>query len=485
MSEGDSETKSTGQELSEKLAHEPKNAWETISDSERKSVFELAEEYKAMLDRGKTEREFTAACVEILDAEGYRDLDALLCEEAELKPGMKVYQVIRGKSLLFAVIGKNPVERGLNIVGAHVDSPRVDLKTKPLYEESGLAMFDTQYYGGIKKYQWMTIPLALHGVAIKANGEKVQFRIGEDDGDPVFTITDLLPHLARAQMEMKASEFINGEMLNALAGSIPFKDSKAENRVKLNILSLLNEKYGMDEQDFSSAELELVPAAKARDVGLDRSMIGGYGHDDRCCAFAAVKAVLGIGADGAVPDRTCVCILTDKEEIGSCGNTGAQSRIFENFVAYLCHLSNKSYTDIALRQCLTNSSMLSADVSPASDANFPDVLDKNNGARFGFGVVLTKYTGWGGKTGGSDASAEFFNKVRAILGNAKVQWQHGGFGKVDQGGGGTIAVYVANLGVEVLDCGIPVLSMHAPFEVISKMDLYMTLKAYLAFLRNA
>jgi aspartyl aminopeptidase len=553
----ESEKKTEGQLLSERLVFEQKNGWDATDSATEAKIAEFAEAYKRMLDIGKTEREFCAASAKLLRDEGYRDLDELMDSAASggrgpggvLKPGDKVYQVIRGKTILAAIIGRRPVAEGANILGAHIDSPRIDLKTNPLYEDTEFAMIDTQYYGGIKKYQWVTIPLALHGVVIKENGERADVCIGEDDADPVFTITDLLPHLAREQMEKKASEAVTGEGLNVLAGSVPYKDGKATNKVKLNLLRLLNERYGIVEQDFAGAELEMTPASRARDVGLDRSMIGAYGHDDRSCAFAALRALAdmgrasisadagdgaspalpaagagslagnaagganhagdaadganhagdagsaasGHGADGApaadagawAPERTCVCALTDKEEIGSMGNTGAESKLFENFMAYLCCLNSPGYSDITLRQSLTRSFMLSADVNPAVDPNYEGVQDKKTASYFGRGIVLTKYTGHRGKGGGSDANAEFCNKVRAIMNKNGVAWQYGDLGKVDQGGGGTIAQYVANLGVEVLDCGIPVLSMHAPFEVISKLDLYTTYKGYLAFLKDA
>jgi aspartyl aminopeptidase len=403
-----------------------------------------------------------------------------------------VYQTIRGKSLAAAIIGELPLSDGINIVGAHVDSPRIDLKTNPLYEDAEFAMFDTHYYGGIKNYQWTTIPLAMHGVFIGKDGKRRDICIGEDEGDPVFTITDLLPHLAREQMQKKASEFIDGEALDVLAGSRPYKDKKAKDRVKLNLLSLFFEKYGVTEEDFAGAEIELVPAGRARDVGLDRSMIGAYGHDDRCCAYAAFSALLEIAAgktsgksNPAEKRKTVVCLLTDKEEIGSVGNTGAASRLFENFISYLCVKTFDSYSEIDLRLALSKSSMLSADVNAAFDPNFESVYDKKTSSYFGKGIVLTKATGRGGKFGGSEANAEFCQKVQALLKKNKVQWQFGDLGKVDKGGGGTIALDVANLGVEVLDCGIPVLSMHSPFEVISKIDLYTTYKGYIAFFRDA
>jgi aspartyl aminopeptidase len=476
--------KTEGQILSEKLLFELKNCWNGADKKELAEIQRFAEEYKIFLDRGKTEREFVKETLVLLEKQGFQDLDLLLKKKGALKPGTKVYQNIKWKSLIFAVTGKKPPTEGVNIIGAHVDAPRIDLKTNPVYEEAELAMLDTHYYGGIKYYQWTTIALAMHGVVIGKDGVKREICVGEEPGEPVFTITDLLPHLAKAQMQKKASEFIDGEELNILAGSRPYKDAKAKNLVKLNFLSLLNQQYGITEEDFAGAEFEFVPASKTRDVGLDRSMIGGYGHDDRCCAFPAVMAVLSAAA-GGVPDKTAICLLTDKEEIGSVGNTGSRSRLFENFVAYLCSKTLDDYSEISLRKCLGNSAMLSADVNAAFDPNYEDVFDKKTSSYLGKGLVLTKFTGHGGKFGGSEANAEFCQKVQGILNRNKVQWQYGELGKVNKGGGGTIAQDVANLGVEVLDCGIAVLSMHAPFEVISKIDLYTAYKGNLAILREA
>ena len=433
-----------------------------------------------------------------LEKAGVRDIDSLLSQDGALPPGTKVYQNNRGKSLVFAVIGKKPLTGGVNIIGSHVDSPRIDLKANPVYEEAEFAFLDTQYYGGIKNYQWTTIPLALHGVLIRGDGQKVEVRSGEESGDPVCTITDLLPHLAREQMQKKASEVVPGEDLNILAGSKPFKDTKAKDKVKLNFLRLLNEQYGLIEQDFAGAELELVPAFNARDLGLDRSMIGAYGHDDRSCAFAVIKAVLEIAraADAGnpqaktsigllTPEKTIIAVFTDKEEIGSVGNTGAQSRLFENFIAYLLSQNTDTYSEITLRRALGRSAMLSGDVNCAFDPNYDSVYDKKNASYFGKGLVLTKYTGSGGKGGGSDANAEFCGKIQSLLNKRKIQWQYGDLGKVDKGGGYTIAKYAAQLVVEVLDCGIPVLSMHSPFEVISKIDLHITVQAFTAFYQDA
>ena len=476
--------KTDGQRLADHLGYKAKNSWDCADTKERERIFDFAESYKRFLDRAKTEREFVVACVAELEADGYYNLDDCLSAGKMLSAGMKVYQNIKGKSLVLAVIGTDRVSDGVNILGAHVDSPRLDLKTNPLYEDEAYAMLDTQYYGGIKKYQWVTIPLALHGVIMKENGEKVTVRIGEEESDPVFVITDLLPHLAAKQMEKKAADVISGEGLNVLAGSIPYPDEAVEERVKLAFLKLLNDKYGVVEEDFSAAELEIVPAFRAKDIGLDRSMIGAYGQDDRCCSYAAVRAVMEIGKT-VTPRRTAVCLLTDKEEIGSVGNTGAESRLFENFIACLCAASDGHYGDIMLRQCLAHSHMLSIDVKLAIDPNFTEVHDKKTSAHLGNGVVLTKYTGGNGKGGGSDANAEYVNLIRTIFNRNNIAWQYGGRGIVDVGGGGTIAKYIASLGVEVLDVGIPILSMHAPFEVISKIDLYTAYRGYMVFLQNA
>jgi aspartyl aminopeptidase len=489
------EAKTKGQILSEKLFFDLKNCWETADEKEIACLEKFAGDYKNFLDHGKTERECVRAAAALLEKNGFTALEKFLGGAKgkngglSLKPGSKVYQNIRGKSLVCAVLGKKALAGGLNILGAHVDSPRIDLKTNPLYENNELAMLDTHYYGGIKHYQWTTIPLAMHGTVVGKDGKKHDIVIGEDPGDPVFTITDLLPHLAREQMQKKASEFLDGEDLDILAGSRPYKDEKVKEKVKLFLLSLLNEKYGFLEEDFAGAEIEFVPAHKARDVGIDRSMIGAYGHDDRSCAYAALRAILECAGSAAgagkndPPDKTVVCLLTDKEEIGSMGNTGAQSRLFENFAACLSSLSGG--TELDLRICLGGSRMLSADVNAAYDPNYESVFDKKTASFLGKGLVLSKYTGRGGKFGGSEANSEFCQKVQGILNDSGVRWQFGDLGKVDRGGGGTIAQYVANLGTEVLDCGVPVLSMHSPFEVISKIDLYTAYRGYLAFLREA
>ena len=469
----ENEPKTAGQLLADKLFFTLKNCWESIDEKTGKEVESFARDYRKILDRGKTEREFSAAAVELLEKQGFTDLKKLKA----VKAGAKVFQHIRGKALVAAVVGKRPLADGLNILGAHVDSPRLDLKQSPLYEESDFALLDTHYYGGIKKYQWTAIPLAMHGVFIDPQGKEINICIGEADDDPVFTITDLLPHLAQEQMQKKASEVVEGEDLDVLAGSRPYNDEKVKEKVKLQILSILNEKYGIDEQSFAAAEIEFVPAFKARDLGLDRSMIGAYGHDDKCCAYPALMALLEIAAAKEAPEKTALCYFSDKEEIGSYGNTGAQSWGFENFVAALAG-------EDKLRLTLSNSSMLSADVNAAFDPSYASVFDKKNSSYIGKGLVLTKYTGSRGKYGASDANAEFCAKVQTLMNRCKIPWQFGELGKVDKGGGGTIALYAAKYGMEVIDCGVPVLSMHSPFEVISKIDLYTAFRGYAAFLRE-
>jgi aspartyl aminopeptidase len=484
------EKKTEGQELQKKLTFEIKNSWETADEAELAEVEKFSGKYKTFLNEGKTEREITENTIAALCKAGFVDIKEALKRGKALSPGAKVYESIRGKSLYFAVLGKKPLTEGLAVVGAHLDSPRIDIKTNPLYEDSELAFFDTHYYGGIKHYQWPTVPLALHGVIFDKAGNRQTIRIGEDDDDPIFCITDLLPHLGRAQMSKKMEDFISGEELDILIGSRPYKDEKATNKVKLNLLKILNDKYGVTEADFASAEIEAVPAQKARDLGLDRSMIGGYGHDDKSCAFASIEAVLKLADSGL--DRTIVCVLTDKEEIGSMGNTGSDGNNFETFAAYLLSLSDTSNSgksgqqnaDVALRLALSNTKMLSSDVNAAFDPTYADVYDKKTCSFLGHGIAISKYTGRGGKYGGSDANAEYLSSVLSIFDKSDVRWQYGNLGKVDKGGGGTIALHFARLGLDVLDCGMPVLSMHAPFEVISKIDLYTSYKAYLAFLQK-
>ncbi|MCL2834771.1 MAG: aminopeptidase [Treponema sp.] len=471
------ETKTEGQLLSDNLTFTPAICWEKTDSKTEKEIEEFSVGYKKFLDLGKTEREFAGEAAALLTKKGFVSVDEL--DGKKTGPGDKIFKNIRGKSIICAVIGSKPATGGVNILGAHIDSPRLDLKQNPLYEETGFALLDTHYYGGIKKYQWTALPLAMHGVFVNKKGEKQEIRLGEEEGDPVFTITDLLPHLSADQMQKKAAEFIEGEDLDVLVGSIPYKDEKVKEKVKLNVLSLLNKKYNVTEKDFASAEIEFVPAHKARDVGLDRSMIGSYGHDDRCCGYPALMAIIGAASKKTPPAKTLICYLSDKEEIGSAGNTGAQSFNIENFINSLC---GESMAD--QRKCFENSCMLSADVGAGFDPTYASVFEKKNACYLGKGLVLTKYTGSRGKVGASDANAEYISKVLRIMDDNNIPWQFGELGKVDKGGGGTIAHLMAKLGMEVLDCGIAVLSMHSPFEIISKIDLYMTYKGYTAFLEN-
>lgn len=455
-------------------------AWDKYSEKELKEVFLLNERYIQFMSNCKTERECIDEFVKIAEDNGYKNIQSIIEEDGRLKPGDKVYANNMGKTLAMFVIGNKPFERGLTILGAHVDSPRLDLKQNPLYEDSDLALFDTHYYGGIKKYQWVTLPLSIHGVIAKKNGELVKVVIGEDENDPVVGISDLLIHLAGSQMEKKLAKGVEGEDLNILIGSMPIKDKDVKNRVKQNILRLLNKKYGIDEEDFVSAELEVVPAGRARHYGLDKSMVMAYGHDDRVCAYTSFEALLNIEN----PEKTCVALLVDKEEIGSVGATGMQSRFFENTVAEVMNLVGE-YNELKLRRTLTNSKMLSSDVSAAFDPNYPSVMEKRNCAYFGKGVVFNKYTGARGKSGSNDASAEYMGEIRAIMEKHNISWQTAELGKVDEGGGGTIAYILAEYGMNVIDCGVAVQNMHAPWEVVSKADVYETMRAYCAFLKEA
>lgn len=472
-----SDKKTEGQLLEKRLSYKQKKIWENASDEFVTKSFDFSEEYKRFLDAAKTEREFVVEAEKLAVSAGFKSLDSLKAANVKLKSGDKVYYINRKKSAVLAVIGNREMADGVNILGSHIDSPRIDLKQNPLYEDTDLAFFKTHYYGGLKKYQWLTIPLAIHGTIIKGDGTAVGIVIGESDDDPVFNITDLLPHLAREQMQKKMSEAVTGEGLNLLLGSIPYKDDKVKEKVKLNILNILNKRYGIVEEDFQSAELEIVPAQKARDVGFDKSMVGGYGQDDRVCAYPALRAIVELGT----PERTAVCLLTDKEEIGSMGNTGAQSNLLQDFLANLIALSVDNYSDLLLRGCLSGSKMLSADVNAAVDPNYDSVFEKRNATYLGRGIVIQKFTGSRGKYDASDASAEFVGEVRRLFNDNDITWQSGELGKVDEGGGGTIAQYAANLGIDVLDCGIAVLSMHSPFEITSKVDIYTTYNAYKVF----
>ncbi len=463
------------EELFEKLSYTRKNVYDVISKKEKSEMLDLCDEYREFLDMGKTERECVDLAVKMAKKAGFKPLD----DFKTLKAGDKVYRINRGKNIFMAIIGTEDIENGLNICGAHIDSPRLDLKQNPLYEQDGMALFKTHYYGGIKKYQWTALPLSMHGVIFTKTGEKVVINIGEKPDDPVFCITDLLPHLAQSQMTKKMSEGVAGENLNILIGGMPTgKDVKE--RIKFGILKLLNEKYGICEPDFLNAEIEIVPAFAARDVGLDRSFVGAYGQDDRVCAFTTLKGII----DTKKPKKTAVAILVDKEEIGSFGNTGMKSAFFEMSVAELIEKIKGSCDMTVYNRVMSNSACLSSDVNAAVDPTYESVYEKNNSAYAGCGMCIVKYTGARGKSSSSDANAEFMYKVEKIMDDNNVVWQSGELGKVDEGGGGTIAQYVANLNMDVVDCGVPVLSMHAPFEVTAKTDVYMAYRAYKAFYKD-
>lgn len=467
MSEKNSQVK----ELKDKLFAKKKSGFLRMNESEIAECDAFCEDYKKFLDRAKTEREAAAVAVEMLKAKGYVEY----VPGMKLNPGDKIYKNNRDKAVVMAIIGTEPIRSGVRLCAAHIDSPRLDLKQNPLYEDSEMALFKTHYYGGIKKYQWTAMPLALHGVIVKSDNSKITVSIGEDEGDPVFCVTDLLPHLGTDQMKRTLAQGIKGEELNIVIGSRPFRDDEGSELVKLNILSILFEKYGITESDFISAELEAVPAFKARDIGFDRSMIGSYGHDDRVCAYTAFAATL----DCENPKHTVVTVLTDKEETGSDGNTGLCSSYLEYFIADLAeNLGSNGRTVLSASQCL------SADVNAAFDPTFPEVMERNNCAYINKGVCVTKFTGARGKSGTSDASAEFVGRVRNLLDSNNVIWQTGELGKVDMGGGGTVAAYIANLDVDTIDVGVPVLSMHAPFEIVSKIDVYSAYRAFSVFIND-
>ena len=462
---------------------ENKIAWEKYPEgNKREEVFQFAENYRKFISDCKTERECVDFFVEKAEKAGFVNLEKVIAEHTALKAGDRVYANNMGKGMALFVIGKESMEKGMNILGAHIDSPRLDLKQDPLYEDTDFAMLDTHYYGGIKKYQWVTLPLALHGVIAKKDGTVVEVNIGDKPGDPVFGVSDLLIHLSGEQLEKKAAKVIEGENLDLLIGSIPMQteDEKVKEKVKANIMNLLSKEYGIEEEDFLSAEIEVVPAGEARDYGFDRSMIMGYGHDDRVCAYPSFEAMLV----SENPEITSVCLLVDKEEIGSVGASGMQSRFFENTVAEVMAAAG-SYSELALRRALAGSKVLSSDVSAAFDPNFPSVMTKRNTAYFGKGLVFNKYTGSRGKGGSNDANAEYIGKLRNIMDTNEVSFQTAELGKVDQGGGGTIAYILANYGMNVIDSGVPVLNMHAPWEIISKVDLYEAYRGYIAFLKEA
>ena len=457
---------------------ERKNAWKDYTKKEVRELEKLNKEYRAFLDAGKTERECVIQAVKMAKKAGYRDLQEVLEAGESLSAGDKVYAVNMKKSVALFQIGQVPMEKGMAILGAHIDSPRLDVKQNPLYEDTELAYLDTHYYGGIKKYQWVTLPLAIHGVIVKKDGSVVDVCIGEDAKDPVFCVTDLLIHLAGERMERKANKVIEGEALDILVGSQPLKGEEKD-AVSKNVISILKEKYDVEEEDFLSAELEIVPAGAARESGLDSSMVMGYGQDDRVCAFTSLVAMLEVEDT----EYTTCCLLVDKEEIGSVGATGMQSQFFENTVAEVLATTGP-YSDLSLRRCLANSKMLSSDVSAAFDPTYASAYEKKNAAYFGRGMVFNKFTGSRGKSGSNDANAEFMAQIRGILKDAKVAYQTAELGKVDIGGGGTIAYIMALYGMNVIDCGVAVLNMHAPWEVTSKADVYETKKGYVEFLKN-
>ena len=458
---------------------ERKNAWTTYSEAQLEAVTAFNEDYKEFISVCKTERECVAETIRLAEQHGYRNLDDVIANQETLKPGDKVYANNMDKTIALYIIGEKPLEAGMKILGAHVDSPRLDIKQNPLYEDHDLALLDTHYYGGIKKYQWVTLPLALHGVVSRKDGSKVNVVIGEDDSDPVVGVSDLLVHLAADQMQKTGAKVVEGEDLNLLIGSMPLK-GKEKDAVKENILKLLKAKYQIEEEDFLSAELEVVPAGKARDYGIDRSMVMGYGHDDRVCAYTSLRAMFEIEKT----DKTCVCLLVDKEEVGSIGATGMQSRFFENSVAEVMDRMGE-YSELKLRRALKNSKMLSSDVSAAYDPIYSSVMEAKNSAYFGRGIVFNKYTGSRGKGGCNDANAEYIAELRAMMDEEGVCFQTAELGKVDQGGGGTIAYILAQYNMQVIDCGVAVQNMHAPWEVVSKADVYETKNGYVAFLKHA
>ena len=449
-------------ERKDRLFYKQKNGYELIDEKELELLEAYCKKYMVFLNEAKTEREAVSEGIKLAESRGFVPYKTGM----ELKPGTKVYSSNRGKALMLAVIGKKPLSEGIVIAAAHVDSPRLDLKQVPLYEDNGICYFKTHYYGGIKKYQWLTIPLELHGVVVLKNGETIDICIGKDKTDPIFQITDLLPHLAKEQRKKTSDEFIPGENLNLIVGTIPDKEDVTE-RVKLAIMDTLNKKYGIIEEDFLSAELSAVPAFEVRESGLDRSLIAGYGHDDRVCAYAELAAIM----ETESPEKTAVCILADKEEIGSAGVSGMKSMAFERFVGDLCDTQN-----VKLSHCFANSLCISADVSNAFDPVYPDVSEKRNSAKVNYGMSLCKFTGHGGKSDSSDASAELVARLRSIFAENKVVWQMSELGKVDQGGGGTVAMYMAERDIDTIDAGVPVLSMHAPYETVAKFDCYMTYK---------
>jgi aspartyl aminopeptidase len=459
--------------LKERLFRPSINGYQEVEDKDK--IFDFSNDYINFISKNKTERECTKSIKDILETNNFKNIENI----DNLKAGDKCYYINRNKNVYAAVIGTTDLEKGFNIIGAHIDSPRLDLKPNPLYEDTELAMFKTHYYGGIKKYQWVNIPLSMHGVIVKANGEKIEVNIGEKDDDPIFTIADLLPHLAKEQEKKTLEEAISGEDLNILVGSIPYTKEKIDNNVKLNILNLLNQKYGLTERDFVSSEIEFVPAMKAHSLGLDQSLIAGYGQDDRSCAYTSLRALINI----ANPQKTAICLFADKEEIGSVGNTGMCSKTFEYFVDKILEktVGNKVGS---IDKVFNNSKVLSADVTGAYNPNYPATYEKNNESYLGHGISILKYTGSASKGGASDANAEFVGHIRSIFEENNIVYQNSEMGKIGVGGGGTISYILANRGADVLDCGIPVISMHSPYEITSKFDIYNAYKAYEAFFKD-
>ena len=460
--------KAEEESLKEKLFLNKKNGWIGKTEDEKKEIFKFSDEYMYYLNNGKTEKD-------ILLKNGFRDIS----EYNELHAGDKVFFENRQRNLFATVIGEAPMEDGLKIIAAHADSPRIDLKQNPLYESSGFSLLKTHYYGGIRKYQWSSIPLSMHALFVKSNGEKIKVVWGENEEESAFVISDLPPHLSQGQNERKLKEGLTGEELNILVGTIPYEDTKISERIKLNILKILNEKYGITEVDFTSSEIEFVPAFKARSIGFDSSMVASYGQDDKVCCYTALRGILNV----TNPRRTAICVLTDREEVGFIGNTGMETKILEKFVAEILDKTNQNRPNM-IERVFSNSEVLSADVTAAYDPTFPDVFEKRNSAELGKGICISKYGGVAGKSRGSEASAEFVAKVRNVFENANVQYQAAELGKVDKGGGGTIAYTLANRGMDVLDCGVPIMAMHAPFEIASKSDIYEAYKAYEAFYKN-
>ena len=462
--------------------------WQKYNETEKNNVFDFCKGYIDFISDNKTERECVKSAAKMAQEAGYVDLKNIIKNNTPLKSGDKIFATYKGKTIILAHIGKNDIEAGLNILGAHIDSPRLDIKQNPLFEKTNFSLLDTHYYGGIKKYQWVALPLAIHGVVALKNGEVIEINIGENEDDPVFVISDLLPHLGAEQMEKKASKVIDGESLDVLVGNIPAKQEDSEQdqdneAIKSNTLKILKEEYGFEEEDFLSAELEVVPAGRARELGFDRSMVLGYGQDDRVCAYTSLMAQLELANQNVTPEKTSVCILVDKEEIGSVGSSSMASAFFENTIAEICALCGKN-TEISVRRTLTNSKMLSSDVNAGVDPSYENVFETKNASFCGNGLVFSKFTGARGKSGSNDANAEYIAEIRKVLDDENVSYQFAELGKVDVGGGGTIAFIPANLGIDVIDSGVAVLSMHAPWEITSKCDVYEAYRGYLAFIQN-